>query len=89
MDALKITSSSYIQNMIENMILTSYLSKSYFVAISVDAFWDYFNEIRSLTTHETICDKLQNSGPRIRAQVVAATCCAKYMRNNLKETVRK
>ena len=29
---LKSTSSSYVQNMIENMILTSYLDKSYFDA---------------------------------------------------------
>ena len=29
---LKSTSSSYVQNMTENMVLTSYLDKSYFVA---------------------------------------------------------
>ena len=32
MNVLKIISSSYVQNMIENMILTSYTDKSYFVA---------------------------------------------------------
>ena len=32
MNVLKSTSSSYVQNMIENMVLTSYLDKSYFVA---------------------------------------------------------
>ena len=32
MNVLKSTSLSYVQNMIENMILTSYLDKSYFVA---------------------------------------------------------
>ena len=31
-NVLKSTSSSYVQNMIENMVLTSYLDKSYFVA---------------------------------------------------------
>ena len=32
MNVLKITSSSYVQNMIGNIILTSYLDKSYLVA---------------------------------------------------------
>ena len=32
MNVLKSTSCSYVQNMIENMVLTSYLDKSYFVA---------------------------------------------------------
>ena len=32
MNVLKSTSSNYVQNMIENMVLTSYLDKSYFVA---------------------------------------------------------
>ena len=31
-NVLKRTSSSYVQDMIENMVLTSYLDKSYFVA---------------------------------------------------------
>ena len=32
MNVLESTSSSYVQNIIENMVLTSYLDKSYFVA---------------------------------------------------------
>ena len=36
MNVLKSISSSYVQNMIENMVLKSYLDKSYFVASQID-----------------------------------------------------
>ena len=37
MDVLKNTSSSYLQNMIENMILTSYLDRCFLLVMTLDS----------------------------------------------------
>ena len=55
MNVFKIIRWSYVQNMIENMILTSYLDKSYFVASRGGCLMGYVASIQTM-----LCDKLKH-----------------------------
>ena len=52
-----------------------------------DEIWVKAQTVANILRHKNTMVYLQNSRPRQRTLDVAATGCAKYMRNNLNETV--